>query len=258
MLSQRVGEHSHVFAQILRVLRPLCMPITPLGRCAGFIPRCTMRELTAMKSLEVPRWPNFERTADELVHALDDVAGGQVDRARQRLKEVWMGTTRRRNPKLDSMQKLRILFRDRFTCRYCGRHTIWAPCRRLLFEKTGVPWHAHSRSGETDASWWRDVANVDHVHPVSRPGTGDGPDNLVTSCTPCNYAKLGFTPEELGWPILDVTTEFWDGGVRAFVLILERDREMANRPHYRRDLRRVRRLLAEIPKHEAADYLSTA
>lgn len=56
--------------------------------------------------------------------------------------------------------RFKILMRDRFTCRYCGRS---APAV---------------------------VLQVDHVHPVSRGGTDD-PKNLVAACIECNVSKSG-------------------------------------------------------------------
>lgn len=54
--------------------------------------------------------------------------------------------------------RFRILARDNFTCRYCGR---CAPNVEL---------------------------EVDHIHPRSLGG-GDEPDNLVTACHDCNNGK---------------------------------------------------------------------
>jgi hypothetical protein len=57
-----------------------------------------------------------------------------------------------------------ILRRDSHTCRYCGATAPNAPLR------------------------------VDHVTPVALGGT-DTPDNLVTSCEPCNSGKSSATPD---------------------------------------------------------------
>ena len=65
-------------------------------------------------------------------------------------------------PKVGKGLRFRILVRDRFTCRYCGRK---AP----------------------------DVAlAVDHVKPRSQGGTSD-PGNLVAACTDCNAGKSDTT-----------------------------------------------------------------
>lgn len=61
---------------------------------------------------------------------------------------------------LSKNARFKILARDRFTCRYCGRS---APAVEL---------------------------HVDHVHPVSLGGS-DHPTNLVAACVDCNSSKSG-------------------------------------------------------------------
>jgi hypothetical protein len=56
--------------------------------------------------------------------------------------------------------RFRVLVRDHFTCRYCGRS---APQVEV---------------------------HVDHVHPSSRGGSDD-PSNLVAACVDCNLSKNG-------------------------------------------------------------------
>jgi hypothetical protein len=65
--------------------------------------------------------------------------------------------------------RFRILARDEFTCRYCGRS---APSVELA---------------------------VDHVHPVARGGTDDE-SNLVAACVECNAGKSAL---DLTAPILE-------------------------------------------------------
>lgn len=60
--------------------------------------------------------------------------------------------------KLSKTGRFRILARDRFTCRYCGR------CAPEV------------------------VLEVDHVHPRSEGGSNDE-DNLVSACHDCNSGK---------------------------------------------------------------------
>lgn len=63
-----------------------------------------------------------------------------------------------RRGSLSPKVRFRVLVRDRFACRYCGRK---APDVELA---------------------------VDHVKPVARGGADD-PSNLVTSCRDCNAGK---------------------------------------------------------------------
>ena len=58
--------------------------------------------------------------------------------------------------------RFKILERDQFACRYCGR---MAPAVEL---------------------------QVDHIHPVSKGGA-DTMDNLVASCAACNQSKKAYT-----------------------------------------------------------------
>ena len=59
---------------------------------------------------------------------------------------------------LSKRTRFRVLTRDRFTCRYCGRS---APAV---------------------------VLHIDHIHPASRGGSNDE-SNLVTACVDCNGSK---------------------------------------------------------------------
>jgi len=68
-------------------------------------------------------------------------------------------------------RKMAVLWRDRYTCRYCGVNCIEA-CL---------------------------VAEVDHVIPRSRGGTWAW-RNLVCACQPCNQAKGDRTAAEFGQP----------------------------------------------------------
>jgi 5-methylcytosine-specific restriction endonuclease McrA len=64
--------------------------------------------------------------------------------------------------KIGKALRFRILARDRFRCRYCGR-----------------------KSPEVEL-------HVDHVKPRSQGGTNE-PGNLVTACTDCNLGKSDTT-----------------------------------------------------------------
>lgn len=78
-------------------------------------------------------------------------------------------------PRLPVGLRFRILERDHFTCRYCGRQ---APAVEL---------------------------EVDHIHPRAKGGS-DRPDNLVTACVACNRGKRDrFVPPEQHpvWRTLD-------------------------------------------------------
>lgn len=68
-------------------------------------------------------------------------------------------------------QRGRIFIRDRFRCQYCAR-----------------------RFSASDLT-------LDHIMPQSREGLDD-PENLATSCKPCNQRKGNRTPDEARMPLL--------------------------------------------------------
>lgn len=71
--------------------------------------------------------------------------------------------------------KYKILKRDKFRCRFCGKP-----------------------GGEL---------TMDHIIPRARGGHHYKKANLVTACRRCNQHKANRTPEECDMPIL---SEFWD------------------------------------------------
>lgn len=67
-------------------------------------------------------------------------------------------------------QRLAILERDDYRCRYCG----------IRITKLRE-WHIY-------ANRWIGLIHVDHVIPRCKGGTDD-PENLVTACRYCNLTK---------------------------------------------------------------------
>ncbi len=115
-------------------------------------------------------------------------------------------------------EKEELLKRDGFHCRFCGIPVIRSETRKLIHSlyPEAVPW------GRTNASqhaafqcMW---VQYDHVIPHSSGGTNDL-ENLVITCTACNFGKMEFTLGELG--LVD-PREFepikssWDGLERIF------------------------------------------
>lgn len=68
-------------------------------------------------------------------------------------------------------QRFRVFVRDRFRCQYCAKR----------FEPPKL--------------------TLDHIMPRSRDGSDD-PENLATSCIPCNQRKGNRTPDEARMPLL--------------------------------------------------------
>lgn len=62
---------------------------------------------------------------------------------------------------------------------------------------------------------------MDHVQPIAHGGENDTCSNLVTACWPCNAQKGEFTLDRLGWKLLPVTSDDWDGLVNAYQKLWE-------------------------------------
>lgn len=108
--------------------------------------------------------------------------------------------------------QLATFFRDRFTCRYCGTRTIFAPTMRILSMQYPdvFPYHPNGAFGKGHLIYWTHQSCCEHVVPVARGGTSN-PDNVVTACWLCNQAKRNALIEELGWDLMPPTERDWDG-----------------------------------------------
>ena len=116
--------------------------------------------------------------------------------------------------------------RDRYTCRYCGRRTLALPVLNAIADlipdvmaRDSGAWKAHL----TDIVFLRLSASADHIHPVTRGGSGD-PDNLVSACWLCNSMKQNYTLSELEWNLMPRSTSSWDGLSASLAPIVDRNR----------------------------------
>ena len=94
-------------------------------------------------------------------------------------------------------QKRALHERDGYACRYCGMPVI----RREIRKKLVAAYPNAVRWGRRDAlchtallTMW---AQYDHVVPHSHGGTNEL-ENLVVTCSACNFAKWHYTVAELG------------------------------------------------------------
>lgn len=119
---------------------------------------------------------------------------------------------------LDSKQTLapalqvQVFRRDIFTCRYCGRPTVFCPLLRLvasLFPRE-FRYHPNWKMAECHIAFWQWTASCDHLIPVARGGSSK-PENLRTACYMCNSMKQNWLIEELRWTEREVTPSAWDG-----------------------------------------------
>ena len=103
-----------------------------------------------------------------------------------------------------------------YHCCFCGTPVIRRQVRKRLVSlyPEAVPWSL--RDADKHDALFVMEAQYDHVVPYSRGG-GNGLENIVLTCLPCNYARGSFTLEEMG--LVDPRTRkrvecvfsVWDG-----------------------------------------------
>lgn len=144
---------------------------------------------------------------------------GKVDLHVHRYREVPGAPPKLKGAKLRMplpSEQRKIYLRDGWHCRFCSIRVISPGA----FKKLHKAFPIALRWGDTNSQKHTGVmalrAVVDHLLPHSRTGTND-PDNLVTTCWPCNFGRLRWTIDEVGLndprqraPIVDG----WDGLTR--------------------------------------------
>lgn len=122
-----------------------------------------------------------------------------------------------RRPSLPLSRQIEVFFRDGFSCRYCGRRTIFPPVLRALAARfpAVLRYHPNWKMAECDLAFWRESASCDHLVPVARGGSSE-PQNLVTACYMCNSIKQNWLLEELRWELRPPGPKDWDGLAWAF------------------------------------------
>jgi hypothetical protein len=78
------------------------------------------------------------------------------------------------------------------------------------------PYHPNWKAGQTHPAFASRAAMVDHVVPGSTGGAWLDEANLVTACNPCNSIKADFSLEQLGWELLEIASDGWDGLIRYY------------------------------------------
>jgi hypothetical protein len=103
--------------------------------------------------------------------------------------------------------------RDGFRCRYCDGEVIPNSLLELLSDiyPDVFPYHRNWKGGQTHPVVIARSAMVDHVVPGSAGGSWSDEANLVTACNPCNAIKADFTLAQLGWELLPISEDEWDG-----------------------------------------------
>ncbi len=108
--------------------------------------------------------------------------------------------------------QIEVFRRDNFTCRYCGRKTLFPAVLPLLSAHFPdlVPVHPNWKRDSTHPLYWDLTASADHITPRARGGSGDAA-NLATACYRCQDIKGHWLLSELRWTLLPVSVEPWDG-----------------------------------------------
>jgi hypothetical protein len=79
------------------------------------------------------------------------------------------------------------------------------------------PFESHAwRGGVTHPAFAARSPMVDHVRPGATGGDWASLENLVTACNPCNSIKADFELEQLGWELLPIANDGWDGLVSLY------------------------------------------
>ena len=163
--------------------------------------------------------------ADLLAQAADALIGGHMDRVADLLTRADMPSLRAfslkvmgkldpdihrvrpaamaNRPPGKSAQRMpsqsvraEIFRRDGYHCRFCGIRVVHPGARKRLRDAAphAVP---EGRSDTYHAAFLALNATWDHVIPHSAGGDND-PDNLVTTCWPCNFGRGNYTLEQMG------------------------------------------------------------
>jgi len=124
-----------------------------------------------------------------------------------------------------------IFRRDGYHCRFCGIRVVHPGARKRFREAAphAVP---EGRSDTYHAAFLALNATWDHVIPHSAGGDNE-PDNLVTTCWPCNFGRGNFLLEQMGLmdprlhpPVVDD----WDGLSRLVSIARRPTMPSASRP----------------------------
>ncbi len=93
--------------------------------------------------------------------------------------------------------KLKLLERDCYCCRFCGVPVVRSEIRQILHKMypEALPWGR--TNGSQHAAFQAMWAQFDHILPHARGGTNDL-ENVVVTCAPCNFGRMDYTLAELG------------------------------------------------------------
>ncbi len=176
----------------------------------------------------MPASPPASSSSDQYIellsHALRAVAGNRDDEAASIIGRLRADLPRTESdPSVSPMVQVAIWRRDRFTCRYCGGRTIPPPVLRAISLRWPelVPGNRMARADAVPPPYLAQAATIDHPRASSDDAGSTTEENLVTACWLCNTHKGGLGLDQLGWTLLDIADEDWDGLVSTYPSLWE-------------------------------------
>jgi hypothetical protein len=94
-------------------------------------------------------------------------------------------------------EKWQLHERDGYHCRFCGLPVIRAEVRRHMQKDYPDVLRWGRRNTELHSAFFAMWVQYDHLLPHSRGGTNEL-DNLLITCSACNYGRGGYTLGEVG------------------------------------------------------------
>jgi hypothetical protein len=208
-------------------------------------------QLNSARHCFLPPIPELDRAADLLSDAVDALIDGRDDLARELLRRADMpvvheyatrimgkedalihryapvergplaiaGSERQREAIPATTTRL-VVVRDGWRCRYCGCRVVSPKARDRLRNLLpgAINWSGPDK--ELHGAFHALTASIDHVLPWARGGD-NSPENLVTSCRPCNFGRMDrlLTEANLADPRdRPPFTDSWDGLCRVLTL----------------------------------------
>lgn len=189
----------------------------------------------------VPRLPDHDLAADLLSRAADALLNRDLPQAADLLRKADLKSLEdyryniasRIDPSIHHQSKLpvytrlktsgprmpvaevvrQVLARDGYRCRFCESRVIVKEARKAFTNAlpTVVRWDGTNQGRHFGLAIL--AASIDHLLPFQRGGSND-PDNLVTTCNPCQFGRGNWLLDEVEiedprkyQPIIDA----WDG-----------------------------------------------
>lgn len=117
-------------------------------------------------------------------------------------------------------EKNQLLLRDGYHCRFCGMPVIRREIREFIKKIYPEALQWGKQNIDQHAAFQAMWVQYDHILPHARGGNNDL-DNMVITCSACNYGRMQYTLEEVG--LVDPRTRepirsTWDGLERIFRL----------------------------------------